>query len=72
MIEIYTKPSCTYCMQAKLLLDSKKIPFTEVRIGTDVTRDQFMEKFPDARTVPQITIDGKNIGGYTELAKYLA
>lgn len=67
MIEIYTKPSCTYCMQAKILLKGLGIEFTESRIGNHITRDEFIAKFPDARTVPYILIDGEAIGGYEQL-----
>lgn len=72
MIEIYTKQSCTYCMQAKILLKGLGIPFTESRIGNHITRDEFIEKFPDARTVPYILVDGKPIGGYEQLKKLYA
>ena len=30
-----------------------------------------MEKFPTARTFPQITIDGESIGGYTEFREFI-
>jgi len=72
MIEIYTKQSCTYCMQAKILLKGLGIEFTESRIGNNITRDEFVEKFPDARTVPHIVIDGVSIGGYEQLKKLYA
>ncbi len=72
MIEIYTKHSCPYCMQAKMLLNGLGIPFTESRIGNHITRDEFIEKFPDARTVPYILVDGKPIGGYEQLKKLYA
>lgn len=55
---------------AKRLLQSKDMDFQEKKIGRDLTRDEFLEKFPNVRTVPQIVIDGTNIGGYTELVKY--
>ena len=67
MIEIYTKPSCTYCINTKMLLQSKGLEFKEIKIGSDITRDEFFEKFPDARTVPQIIFEGEAIGGYDQL-----
>lgn len=69
MIQVYTKENCIYCTKAKLLLESKKLEFTEVRIGIDITRGEFLEQFPDARTVPQIIFEGKAIGGYDQLAQ---
>jgi glutaredoxin len=55
-----------------MLLESKKLPFVEVKIGVDITRDEFMEKFPNARTVPQIIFEGEHIGGYDQLKARLA
>lgn len=66
-IVVYTKPNCSYCVQAKGLLNMKAIPFQEIHIGTDITRDQLVEQFPDARTAPVITVDGSYIGGFNEL-----
>ena len=40
-------------------------------LDQDYTREYFFKKFPNARTFPQIIIDGKNIGGYQELEKWL-
>jgi glutaredoxin-related protein len=37
-------------------------------LDTDFTREQMFEKFPSARTFPQITVNGELIGGYTEFA----
>ena len=70
MIEIYTKPSCPSCINAKMFLQNKGLEYTEIKIGKDISREEFLEKFPEARTVPQITIDGNLIGGYDELKEY--
>ena len=59
-------------MQAKILLKGLGIEFTESRIGNNITRDEFIEKFPDAKTVPYILVDGKPIGGYEQLKKLYA
>ena len=37
-------------------------------LDVDFTREQMFEKFPSARTFPQITVNGELIGGYTEFA----
>jgi len=37
----------------------------------DYTREQLLETFPLAKTVPQIVVNGFKVGGYTELAKYI-
>jgi len=71
-IEIYTKDHCHYCVSAKNLLNIKGLPYKEYHIPNDISRENVMEKFPDVRTVPIILIDGKYIGGFDILQKYLA
>jgi glutaredoxin len=66
-VVIYTKPDCTYCGRAKKLLAIQDILYHEIVIGTDITRDEFLELIPTAKTVPQIFIDNELIGGYNEL-----
>ena len=66
--EIYTKDWCGYCRAAKQLLAQLGYAFEEI----DVTHDeagyqQMLARSPGSRTVPQIFIDGKSIGGYTDL-----
>jgi glutaredoxin 3 len=71
MYKVYTKPDCPYCVKAKSLLKMKGLGFTEVKIGTDVTREFVMENFPSMRSVPIITKDDALIGGYTQLEESL-
>jgi glutaredoxin 3 len=70
-IVVYSKPNCPYCVKAKRLLDQMELPFTERVVGVDATREQLLEAAPNARTVPQIIIDDKVIGGYDQLATYI-
>ena len=67
-VEIYTTPSCPFCVRAKRLLDARGIDFEEVDVADDDTlRAQVIER-TGRRTVPQIFIDGRSIGGFEELA----
>lgn len=68
---LYTKDNCSYCTNAKLLLTSKGMSFTEMKLGEDFTRETLLEMFPEARTFPVIVIDGFNIGGYVQLKEKL-
>jgi glutaredoxin 3 len=68
---IWSKYHCPYCDQAKALLTDRKIPFKEHKIGDGYTREELLEAVPNARTVPQIIINGNAIGGFTELKKYI-
>ena len=68
---VWSKYNCSYCDQAKNLLAMKGIQFEEKKIGDGYTKEDLLEAVPSARTVPQIFLDGKLIGGYTELRKYM-
>jgi len=67
---VWSKNQCPYCDQAKALLKMKGIEFEERNINKDYTREQLLEAVPTARTVPQIFLDDKLIGGFTELKKH--
>ena len=68
-VVIYTKFGCGYCSRAKRLLDEKYVEYTEHDITMGgAKRDEMLERAPDARTVPQIFIGEKHVGGSDELA----
>lgn len=64
---MYTTGWCGYCVRAKMLLDSKQLPYEEIRLDDDPGFRQTIHDLTGGSTVPQILIDGKPIGGYTEL-----
>ena len=68
---VWSKKHCPYCDQAKALLTQKGITFEERKIGEGWTREQLLEAVPNARSVPQIFLDGELVGGFTELTKKL-
>ena len=73
MIEIYGTDECVFCDRAKELLQmyEKEYTYIDVTETEDMTA-AFFKKFPDVRTVPQITLsDGHHIGGYKELERWL-
>ncbi len=65
-VEIYSKPQCPYCVQAKALAEREGHKLTYKMLDEDFNREQLMETFPGARTFPQIIVDGNKIGGFTE------
>ena len=71
MYTIYSKPSCSYCSQAKQLLEMKQLPFVYKQLGKDYTLQELLEVSPTARTFPVILKDGELIGGYSDLCEYL-
>ena len=70
-VVVWSKYNCTFCDQAKLLLGQKEIAFEERKIGDGYTKEELLEEVPAARSVPQIIIDGKVIGGFPELKAFL-
>ena len=67
-VVIYTGPMCNFCSAAKHLLNKKEISYEEINIGYDEKkRDEMLKKSNGAKTIPQIFIDEKHIGGYVEL-----
>lgn len=70
-VEIWGKPACPFCVKAKALCEKLNISYTYKELGKDFEREQVFEAFPDARTFPQIRINGNSIGGYDQLAEYI-
>ncbi len=69
-IQIYTTQTCPYCVRAKNLLNKKDADFTEIDVtGDDAARESLLKKSNGMRTVPQIFINDKHIGGYDNLAE---
>ena len=79
-VKIYGKELCPYCVKAKNLAEREGHDYSYHQLGIDFEFPEFMDKFPGARTFPQITIiemeneghpvfevgEEKSIGGYTE------
>lgn len=71
-VEIYSKDNCVFCDKAVKLAQQFQFgecglqKITVKKLGVDFEMDSMMEMFPTARTFPQIVVDGKSIGGYTE------
>ena len=69
---MYTKDNCIWCDRAKILLDSKNISYNEIDLSDDSERLKFYEKIGDnVKTVPQVFIDDKRIGGFQDLKVFL-
>ena len=66
-IRVYTTRWCGYCVRAKALLDAKGLPYEEIALDGDPAFRQTLYDLTGRSSVPQILIDGRPIGGYTEL-----
>ena len=67
-VEIYTTPTCPYCIAAKQLLRKKGVQYSEIDVSRDPDLRMAMTKRAmGSRTVPQIFIGGQHIGGCDDL-----
>ena len=66
-IVMYTTRWCGYCVRAKALLDSKGVTYEEIHVDDDPGFRERLQELTGGWTVPQILIDDRPIGGYTEL-----
>jgi GrxC family glutaredoxin len=67
MIKVYTKDFCPYCVRAKSLLTQLGLDYEEVALGSDIEKIGELVKETGMRTLPQIFISNKLIGGYDDL-----
>jgi glutaredoxin len=68
---VWSKNQCPYCDQAKALLKLKGIDYEERNINQGWDREDLLAAVPGARTVPQIFLEDKLIGGFAELRQHL-
>ena len=71
IIEIYSKDQCPFCDMAihkaqAMIQERSDISYKVYKLGVDFDREKMMEKFPTARTFPQIVVNDENIGGWKE------
>ena len=67
-IEIYSGPFCGYCMRAKALLKQKGLDYVEYDVTADASRrEEMMQRTGGARSIPQIFINDRHVGGSDEL-----
>lgn len=73
MYTIYARanPPCPYCQRAKAMASSKNLDHKVVDIGTDITVEEFSNKFPAAKSIPVILFNDEVIGGFTEFEKHV-
>ena len=67
---IFTKYRCSYCDRAKASIELKGYEYESINIEDDNNIEILLEKNKYARTMPQIFINDKLIGGYTDLVKF--
>ena len=70
-VKIYSTAMCPFCDRAKMLLEKRDLEFTELKVDQDVKLFEEMLALSNGRrSVPQIFIDDKHIGGYDDLVDF--
>lgn len=68
-VVVYRTEFCPYCVRAKYLLERKGVPFKEVDVTDDPGKRKWLADVTRQRTVPQVFINGKPVGGFDDLAR---
>jgi glutaredoxin 3 len=68
-VVVYSTEYCPYCVRAKHLLAKKGVPFQEVDVTDDPGKRKWLMDVTRQRTVPQVFINGKPVGGFDDLAR---
>lgn len=66
-VKVYVTDYCPYCTRAKGLLTRKGVAFTEIDVSDDPETRAWLLSTTKMRTVPQIFIDGRPVGGSDDL-----
>lgn len=66
---VYTTDYCPYCVRAKQLLGKKKAPFTEINVENRQDLRSWLVQASGQRTVPQVFINGRSVGGFSDIAE---
>ncbi len=66
-VQIYTKNVCPFCTRAKALLRKKGVAFEEIDVEGDDARRAWLVEASGQKTVPQIFVDGRSLGGFSDI-----
>jgi glutaredoxin 3 len=68
-VVMYSTTWCGYCQRARGLLQRKGVDIREIKVDEDPSqREAMVQKSGGRRTVPQIFIGERHVGGYDDLA----
>jgi glutaredoxin 3 len=67
-VVMYSGENCSYCVRAQRLLQKKGVQFKEIKVDKSHELRAEMERLSQRRTIPQIFIDGRHIGGFDDMA----
>ena len=67
LVRIYTTPICGYCVAAKRFLEKKSVAYAEIDVSDDDELRHWLVRTTGQRTVPQIFVGDRSIGGYSDM-----
>ena len=68
---VYSRKGCDYCERIKTVLRLTGCTYVVYNLGEDFTREEFIAEFGKGSTFPQVSCDGKKLGGSVETVKFL-
>ena len=68
---VYSKDDCPYCYKVKQVLELTGNNFMVYNLGEDFTREEFIQKFGEGSTFPQVLFNDERIGGCVDTIKFL-
>ena len=68
---VYSRKGCDYCERIKTVLRLTGCTYVVYNLGEEFTREEFIAEFGEGSTFPQVSCDGKKIGGSIETVKFL-
>jgi glutaredoxin-like protein len=71
-VPFFSKPGCSHCARARMMLQDKGYRYEEIRLGSPGISYSSLQAVIGRDTTPQVYIDGGHIGGADELALWLA
>lgn len=72
-IEIFSQKNCSACQQVKQLLNVRGLVYRELLIDAlEENKKELFSRIPNVRSVPQVFIDNRHIGGLEDLIKELS
>jgi len=67
LVEVFTGQYCSYCHRAKALLERKGVKYLELSVSDASNRAAMVARVPSAKTVPQVFVAGRHLGGFDDL-----
>ena len=68
---VYSKDGCPYCDKIKQVLDLAKTSYVVYNLGEQFDKKSFYDEFGEGATFPQVSVDGKKLGGCVDTIEYL-